>query len=97
MTNVLSGLSQEHSTLLRKTGSLNWEGLELPTKVKDIHKFETNNEVGVNVFRYDYETKKVFTLRLSKASHELLVNLFLYDEHYNVVKNMSRLVYSQCQ
>ena len=74
---------------------LNWEGLEFPTKVKDIHKFEKNNEINVNVFSYDNETKKVYTLRLSKMNNGVCVNLFLYDEHYSVVKNMSRLISTQ--
>ena len=74
---------------------LNWEGLEFPTKVKDIHKFEKRNNINVNVFSYDDETKKVYTLRLSKTNNDVLVNLFLYDEHYSVVKDMSRLISSQ--
>ena len=74
---------------------LNWKGIEFPTKVKDIHKFEKQNNINVNVFSYDDETKKVYTLRLSKTNNEVCVNLFLYDEHYSVVKDMSRLISSQ--
>ena len=39
--------------------------------------------------------KKVYTLRLGKTDHEKNINLFLYDEHYGVVKNLSRLVSGQ--
>ena len=74
---------------------LNWEGIEFPMKVKDIHKFEKNNEINVNVFSYDDETKKVYTLRLSKMNNEVCINLFLYDEHYSVVKDLSRLISTQ--
>ena len=74
---------------------LNWEGIEFAMKVKDIHKFEKNNEINVNVFSYDDETKKVLTLRLSKAKNEVCINLFLYDEHYSVVKDLSRLISTQ--
>ena len=76
----------------------NWDGIEFPTKLKDICKFENNNEVNINVFSFDEESGKygrVYTLRLSKTNYEETVNLFLYDEHYGVVKDLSRLVSSQ--
>ena len=73
----------------------NWDDIEFPTKLKDIHKFEKNNNININVFSFDDETKKVYTLRLSKSDHKGTINLFLYDEHYGVVKNLSRLVSSQ--
>ena len=73
----------------------NWNDIEFPTKLKDIHKFEKNNNVNVNVFSFDNETGKVYTLRLRKTEHEETINLFLYNEHYGVVKNLSRLVSSQ--
>ena len=76
----------------------NWDGIEFPTKLKDICKFENNNEVNVNVFSFDEESGKygrVYTLRLSKTNYEKTVNLFLYDKHYGVVKDLSRLTSSQ--
>ena len=79
--------------LKKQSEKYNWNDIEFPTKLKDIHKFEKNNNVNVNVS--DSETKKVYTLRLSKTEHEETVNLFLYNEHYGVVKNLSRLVSSQ--
>ena len=87
----------ERITKILKTQAekYNWNGIEFPMKLKDIHKFEKNNNVNVNVFSFDDETKKVYTLRLSKTDHEKTVNLFLYNEHYGVVKNLSRLVSSQ--
>ena len=75
----------------------NWDDIEFPTKLKDIHKFENNNEINVNVFSFDEESGKygrVYTLRLSKTYYEETVNLFFYDDHYGVVKNLSRLAYS---
>ena len=76
----------------------NWDDIEFPTKLKDIHKFENNNGINVNVFSFDEESGKywrVYTLTLSKTDYEETVNLFLYDDHYGVVKNLSRLVSSQ--
>ena len=84
------------SKILRKQSeNYNWSGLEFPVKVKNIHLFETNNHINVNVFSYDDDTKKIYTLRLSKTNFDPVVNLFLYDEYYGVVKNSSRLVSSQ--
>ena len=87
----------ERVTKILKTQAekYNWNDIEFPTKLKDIHKFEKNNNVNVNVFSFDNETKKVYTLRLSKTEHEETINLFLYNEHYGVVKDLSRLVSSQ--
>ena len=87
----------ERITKILKTQAekYNWNDIEFPTKLKDIHKFENNNNVTVNVFSYDDETKKVYTLRLSKTDFKETINLFLYDEHYGVVKDLSRLVSSQ--
>ena len=92
---VNNNLERVTKILKMQAEKLNWEGLEFPTKVKDIHKFENQNNINVNVFSYDDETKKVYTLRLSKMDNETCVNLFLYDEHYSVVKDMSRLISSQ--
>ena len=76
----------------------NWNDIEFPTKLKDIHKFEKNNNINVNVFSFDENSGRygrVYTLRLSKTEHEKTINLFLYDEHYGVVKDLSRLVSGQ--
>lgn len=76
----------------------NWDDIEFPTKVRDICKFEKNNGINVNVFSYDETVGQygaVYTLRLSKTNCEKTIDLFLYDEHYGVVKNLSRLVSSQ--
>ena len=84
------------SRILRKQSEdYNWNGLEFPVKVKDIHVFETNNRINVNVFSYDDYTGKVYTLRISSNISETVVNLFYFNEHYGVIKNLSRLVSSQ--
>ena len=49
----------------------------------------------MNVFSYDDETKKLYTLRLSNTRFDTVINLFYYNDHYSVVKNLSRLVSSQ--
>ena len=84
------------SKILRKQSKdYNWDGLEFPVKIKDINVFETNNRINVNVFSSDDETGKVYTLRISANSSETVVNLFYFNEHCSVVKNLNRLVSSQ--
>ena len=87
----VSKISRKHV----QSENYNWDGLEFPVKVKNIGVFETSSRINVNVFSYDEETKKVYTLRLSTNNFDTIVNLFYFNEHYGVVKNLSRLVSSQ--
>ena len=82
ITKELKGQSEE----------LDWEGTDFPTPIDGIKKFEKNNGVGVNVFSVD-EKHKVYPLRISGKSDP--IRLFLWKNHYSVVKDMSRLVGSQ--
>ncbi len=76
-----------------------WDGITFPTKVKDIHIFfrEKNNNININVFGYDDEAKKIYTIRIAELKDPLkTINLFLHDDnHYCVVKDLSKLVSSQ--
>ena len=87
---------------------LNWEGITFPVKVKDIHIWEKNNNKFVSVFGYDDESKKIYTIKMcneltsivldeeKETQDKKFINLFLHDDnHYCVVKNLSRLVSSQ--
>ena len=83
------------SKILRKQSeNFNWDNIEFPMKIKDISIFEMNNNINVNDFSYN-ETKKIYTLRLSNTRFDTVINLFYFDDHYGVVKNLSRLVSSQ--
>ena len=94
--NPVENNPQRIKNILRtQSEKYNCNDIEFPMKLKDIHKFENNNNINVNVFSYDDETRKVYTLRLSKTNNQEQVNLFLYDEHYGVVKDLSRLVSGQ--
>ncbi len=85
---------------------LNWDGITFPTKVKDIHIWEKNNDKLVNVFGYD-EDKKIYSIKLcdnhtsivlsnEETQDKKFINLFLHDDnHYCVVKNIGRLISSQ--
>ena len=75
---------------------LNCEGLKFPMELKDIYRFETLNEIAVNVFGYE---EVVYPLRVSKEEYKDHVNLLLISQgeknHYCLIKNMSRLLSSQ--
>ena len=78
--------------LKEQSKELNWEGTEFPTPLNNINKFEEDNNIGVNVFSAD-ESQKVYPIKLTKQSNPM--NLFLWKNHYSVIKDMSRLVSAQ--
>ena len=94
--------------LKKQAEEINWEGITFPMKVKDIPIWEKNNNKFVSVFGYDDENKKIYTIKMcdeltsvvldeeDKTQDKKLISLFLHDDnHYCVVKNLSRLVSSQ--
>ncbi|XP_071085832.1 uncharacterized protein [Haliotis cracherodii] len=89
---------QNHAERIAKykpyVGDLNFKGINFPVKLGDIPKFESQNEISINVF--GYEKGQVFPLHISKEQHERCVNLLLISKgkktHYCWIKNMSRLL-----
>ena len=83
--------------LQEQSEKYNWKGITFPTKVKDIHVWETNNNININLFGFDDEAKKIYTIRIGELKDpQETVNLFLHDDnHYCVVRNLSKLVSSQ--
>ena len=94
--------------LKKQSEKYNWDGITFPTKVKDIPIWEKKNNKLISVFGYDDESKKIYTIKMCdelnsivldeeyKTQDKKLINLFLHDDnHYCVVKNLSRLVSSQ--
>ena len=85
----------------------NWDGMTFPVKIKDIPVWEKNNNKFVNVFGYDEENKKIYSIKLcdnhtsivlenNETQDDKFINLFLHDDnHYCAVKNISRLLSSQ--
>ena len=73
-------------------------GIQCPVDIKDINRFEHQNNISVNVC--EYEDKKIFPLRITTmtaASHH--VNLLYITagkaSHYILLKDLSRLVSRQ--
>ena len=83
---------QRVSNLRKFTDNYDWSGLEFPVSIKDIGKFETNNNVLVNVLAV--EGKDIYIHRKGrKMGRE--INLLMVSEdginHYTVIKRLSRL------
>ena len=76
---------------------LNMSRIEYPINIKDIGRFEHQNNISVNV--YGCEDKKIFPLRITTAGvarHH--VNLYIFageKSHYILVKDLSKLVLRQ--
>ena len=82
-----------------KENNLNMEGIEYPVSLKDIDKFENQNQpICIVVFGYD--GKIVYPLRNSNnmdREHKIILMLIEKDgvKHYCLVKEQSRLLSSQ--
>ena len=77
---------------------LNMSGIQYPVDIKDITKFEHQNNISVNVFGYD--DKKIFLLRITTMTtarhHVSLLDITAGEtSHYVLVKDLSRLVSRQ--
>ena len=72
-----------------------WTGVNFPTSFEDISRFEKNNCVSVKVLGCDEETKEVVHLRNGNGRYKLAVTLLLFEDHYCLVRNVSRLVSRQ--
>ncbi len=83
--------------LRKQAKKYEWEGITFPTKVKNICVWEKNNNIGVNVFGYDEDAKKLYTIKVTELKDPTnTINLYLHDDnHYCVIKDLSRLISSQ--
>ena len=89
---------QRMSAEMRNNAALlNWEGIDFPTKLKQISRFEKQNPYSINV--YGWTGTSVYPLRISKHDNEQCINLLLLEnkknQHYCWIKDMSRLSASQ--
>ena len=76
----------------------NWKDIDFPSTSKDWKKFETNNEVVLNILYVPHNTKKIEIAYKSKhnLTREKQVILLMISNgenwHYLTVKNLSRLL-----
>jgi len=83
--------------LRKQAEQLNWKGIAFSMTLKDIDKFERNNDgISVNVFGYE---SCIYPLRLSKHQRETIIDLLLIandaTSHYCLIKNLRGLLRKQ--
>ena len=87
---------QRVSNLRKFKDNYDWSGLEFPVSIKDIGKFETRNNISVNVLAV--EGRDVYIHRRGqRVGRE--INLLMVSEdgirHYTAIKSLSRLLFSK--
>ena len=87
---------QRVSNLRKFTDNYDWSGLEFPVSIKDIGKFETSNNVSVNVLAV--EGADIYIHRKGQRM-DREINLLMVSEdgirHYTAIKSLSRLLASK--
>ena len=88
---------QRVSNLRKFMDNYHWSGLEFPVSIKDIGKFETRNDISVNVL--GVEGRDIYIHR--KDRRRMMgreINLLIVSEdginHYTAIKSLSRLLKS---
>ena len=102
MWSILAYLHPAHKTPQRVSkyqpfqDELTFQGIDFPVKLQDISKFETQNQISVNVFGYDPE-HWIYPLRITKAEHQKHVDLlYIVDKensHYCLIKSFNGLMH----
>ena len=86
---------QRVSNLRKFMDNYDWSGLEFPVSIKDIGKFETRNNISVNVLAV--ECRDIYIHRKGRRMGRE-INLLMVSEdginHYTVIKSLSRLLKS---
>ena len=87
---------QRGSNLRKFTHNYNWSGLEFPVSIKDIGKFETRNNISVNVLAV--EGRDIYIHKKGRRMMGREINLLMVSEdginHYTAIKSLSRLLKS---
>ena len=86
---------QRVSNLRKFKDNYDWSGLEFPVSIKDIGKFETRNNISVNVLAI--EGRDIYIHRKGQRMGRE-INLLMVSEdginHYTAIKSLSRLLKS---
>ena len=87
---------QRISNLRKFMDNYDWSGLEFPVSIKDIGKFETRNNISVNVLAV--EGRDIYIHRKGQRTGRK-INLLMVSEdgiqHYTVIKSLRRLLSSK--
>ena len=67
---------------------------EMPMSIDNIKSFEVQNDVSINIFRY--EKKSLYPFRISKFKSDFIVDMLLLSNgqryHYVLIKNLTQLI-----
>ena len=87
---------QRVSNLRKFTDNYDWSGLESPVSMKDIRKFETRNNISVNILAV--EGRDIYIYRKGQRVGQE-INLLMVSEdgiwHYTAIKSLSRFLSSK--
>ena len=87
----------QHVSDLRKfKDNYDWSGLEFPVSIKDIGKFETRNNISVNILAV--EGRDIYTHRKGQRVGQEIKLLMVSEDgvwHYTAIKSLSRLLSSK--
>ena len=87
---------QRVSNLRKFTDNYDWSGLEFPVSAEDIGKFETRNNISVNVLAV--EGRDIYIHRKGRRMMGREINLLMVSEHginhYTAIKSLSILLKS---
>ena len=91
------GKSSQRVTKILKEQSrqYNWNDISFPTPLEQVKTFEKNNNVLVNVFKFDKERDCVYPISVSPGEYDGRALLVFVDNRYAVVKTISRLLGGQ--
>ena len=92
------------SNLNEFADNYDWSGLEFPVSIKDIGKFETRNNISVNIIGLD--GKDIYILRKGGGNGKEINLLMIFEgptdpasgngiNHYTAIKSLSRLLSSK--
>ena len=77
---------------------INMNGITYPVAVKDVPKFEKENDISVNVFGYEDGYYPLYISRNQKEKH---VNLLLIEKggktHYCLITDLNKMLHSQAK
>ena len=80
----------------RYEDDFNWDGIKFPMSFRDIKRFESRNEITINILAF--ERKKVYICRKGKE-YDRVANLMLItdrnNKHYFAIKSLRRLLSMQ--
>ena len=94
----------QHSNRVSKyqpyEGELNMDGISYPVSIRDVDRFERQNQVSISVYGLDEDSEKVFPIRITEISNAIHHVDLLYiskedNGHYVLIKDLERLVSTQ--